>query len=170
MSYPFPWWTGVWTRTGPLHTWSRGEAGLVLQSQSTDVFQNLALEDWIEANVDLRRHGILLLWRNRPAVVVGRHQNPWVECNLREAARAGVHVARRRSGGGTVYHDLGNLNLTFFTSKKNYDRRRNLKVITDALRRLRPQLDVHANHRLDIVLDGHLKVSGEGWAGGVAIV
>ncbi|XP_070711983.1 lipoyl amidotransferase LIPT1, mitochondrial [Pempheris klunzingeri] len=135
-------------------------SGLVLQSQSTDVHQNLALEDWIDANVDLQQRGVLLLWRNRPAVVIGRHQNPWTECNLPAMRRAGIPLARRRSGGGTVFHDLGNLNLTFFTSKRAYDRQRNLKVITEALRRLRPGLDVHATDRLDILLNGHLKISG----------
>lgn len=134
--------------------------GLVLRSQSTDVFQNLALEDWIDATVDLQRRHVLLLWRNRPAVVIGRHQNPWTECNLPAMRAAGIQLARRRSGGGTVYHDLGNLNLTFFASKKAYDRRRNLKVVTDALRRLRPQLDVQATDRFDIVLDGRYKISG----------
>lgn len=135
-------------------------AGLVLRSRSTDVYQNLALEDWIDANVDLERRGVLLLWRNRPAVVIGRHQNPWAECDLAAMRRAGIPLARRRSGGGTVFHDLGNLNLTFFASRKAYDRQRNLKVITDALRRIRPGLQVHATDRLDIVLNGHLKISG----------
>ncbi|XP_008396575.1 lipoyl amidotransferase LIPT1, mitochondrial [Poecilia reticulata] len=134
--------------------------GLVLQSQSTDVFQNLALEDWIDAHVDLQQRSILLLWRNRPAVVIGRHQNPWAECSLPAMRSAQVPVARRRSGGGTVYHDLGNLNLTFFASKKAYDRRRNLKVVTDALQRVRPQLDVQATDRLDILLNGQYKISG----------
>lgn len=148
------------TSCGNLLLGSEGSGGLVLRSQSTDVFQNLALEEWIDANVDLQRRHVLLLWRNGPAVVIGRHQNPWAECNLPAMRRAGIPLARRRSGGGTVYHDLGNLNLTFFASKKAYERRRNLKVVTEALRRLRPQLDVQDTDRLDIVLDGRYKISG----------
>lgn len=139
---------------------SSSEAGLVLQSCSTDIYQNLALEDWIDANVDLQEGSILLLWRNQPAVVVGRHQNPWKECSLPAMREAGICLARRRSGGGTVYHDLGNLNLTFFTSKKAYDRRRNLKVVTDALQLLHPSLAVQATDRFDILLNRHLKISG----------
>lgn len=137
-----------------------GDNGLILHSKSTDVYQNLALEDWIDSNVDLQQRSILLLWRNRPAVVIGRHQNPWAECNLSFMRSAGIPLARRRSGGGTVFHDLGNLNLTFFTSKKAYDRQRNLKVITEALQRIRPELDVWATDRFDILLNRHFKISG----------
>ncbi|XP_019110530.2 lipoyl amidotransferase LIPT1, mitochondrial, partial [Larimichthys crocea] len=129
-------------------------------SSPSDVHLNLALEDWIDAHVDLQRRGVLLLCRNRPAVVIGRHQNPWSECDLRAMSKAGILLARRRSGGGTVFHDLGNLNVTFFASKAAYDRRRNLKVVTDALRRLQPKLDVHATDRFDILLNGRLKISG----------
>ncbi|XP_022076749.2 lipoyltransferase 1, mitochondrial [Acanthochromis polyacanthus] len=152
-------WSQFRSRSSSLFTDS-SSPGLVLQSLSTDVHQNLALEDWIDANVDLQHRSVLLLWRNRPAVVIGRHQNPWAECDLRAMRKAGVALARRRSGGGTVFHDLGNLNLTFFTSKKSYDRKRNLKVVTEALRNLRPELDVRATERLDIVLDGRYKISG----------
>lgn len=153
--------SGVSCRTGSasIATCS-GDAALVLLSRSNDVFQNLALEDWIEANVDLQRRAVLLLWRNRPAVVIGRHQNPWAECHLPAMRGGGVPLARRRSGGGTVFHDLGNLNLTFFSSKTSYDRRRNLKVVTEALRQLRPALDVRATDRFDILLNGHFKISG----------
>lgn len=151
-----------WVRTSSTSTRElfSTDTGLILHSRSTDVYQNLALEDWIDSNVDLQQRSVLLLWRNRPAVVIGRHQNPWTECNLSVMRSAGIPLARRRSGGGTVFHDLGNLNLTFFTSKKAYDRQRNLRVVTEALRRLRPELDVRATERFDILLNGHLKISG----------
>ncbi|XP_061897386.1 lipoyltransferase 1, mitochondrial [Entelurus aequoreus] len=134
--------------------------GLVLYSQSTDIYENLSLENWIEDNVDLEQRNILLLWRSRPAVVIGRHQNPWQECNLSLMRDSGITLARRQSGGGTVFHDLGNLNLTFFASKKAYNRQRNLKVITEALKCLRPGLEVEATKRFDIFLKGQYKISG----------
>ncbi len=137
-----------------------GKAGIILKSSSTGIFENLALEDWIHDHVDLQNRSMLLLWRNAPVVVIGRHQNPWQECNLPLMRRLGIPLARRRSGGGTVFHDFGNINMTFFTSKKKYDRHRNLKVVTSALKALRPDLDVAATPRFDILLNGHYKISG----------
>ena len=89
----------------------------VFISQSSDIFSNLALEDWLYKNWSFERRNVLLLWRNSPCVVIGRHQNPQVEANLSYLESAGVPLARRGSGGGAVYHDHGNLNCTFFTSR-----------------------------------------------------
>ncbi|XP_067889461.1 lipoyltransferase 1, mitochondrial isoform X2 [Heterodontus francisci] len=122
----------------------RGGGALLLQSVSTDVYENLALEDWLHEYVQRQDREVLLLWRNCPAVVIGRHQNPWQECNLKLMRDQGVQLSRRRSGGGTVYHDLGNINLTFFTSKKRYDRRGNLELVISALKKIRPHLDILA--------------------------
>ncbi|XP_044289594.1 lipoyltransferase 1, mitochondrial isoform X2 [Varanus komodoensis] len=134
--------------------------GLILQSASQDVYQNLALEDWIHDNMDLENRHILFMWRNSSAVVIGRHQNPWQECDLKFMRQKGIKLARRRSGGGTVYHDPGNINLTFFTNRKKYERMENLKLVVRALKALQPQLNVQATERYDLLLNGFFKISG----------
>ncbi|KAM9321554.1 lipoyl amidotransferase LIPT1, mitochondrial [Gastrophryne carolinensis] len=134
--------------------------GVILQSLSNNVYENLAVEDWIHDNMDLGERNVLFLWRNSPTVVVGRHQNPWKECNLHLMREKGIGLARRRSGGGTVYHDLGNVNLTFFTSRNRYDRMENLNLVIRALKELQPYLDVEATKRYDLLLDGKYKISG----------
>lgn len=130
----------------------------VFISQSRDVFSNLALEDWLYKNMDLSRHHILMLWQNSPTVVVGRHQNPWLEANPQILSERGIEIARRNSGGGTVYHDGGNLNLTFFTARDCYNRRRNLDLVSRALYR-EFNLCSQINSREDIVVNGN-KISG----------
>ena len=65
----------------------------------------------------------------------------------------------RNSGGGTVYHDQGNINCTFFTKRAQYERRRNLDLLCSALRRT-TALDINVNEREDIVLDGTHKECG----------
>ncbi|KAM6177652.1 lipoyl amidotransferase LIPT1, mitochondrial [Rhynchocyon petersi] len=136
------------------------KGGLILKSVSNDVYQNLAVEDWIHDHMNLDGNPVLFFWRNSPSVVIGRHQNPWQECNLNLMREKGIKLARRRSGGGTVYHDMGNINLTFFTTKGKYDRMQNLKLIVRALNAVQPQLDVQATRRLDLLLDGQFKISG----------
>lgn len=132
---------------------------LVFNSEYNDPFINLAYENWMYENLDLEKHDILLFWRNVSCVVVGRHQNPWVECNLNELKENGVKLARRYSGGGTVYHDLGNLNITFLTHRRRYNRRRNLESIVKALRE-GWDFNVDISPRDDLVVDGLYKVSG----------
>ncbi|XP_025724776.1 lipoyl amidotransferase LIPT1, mitochondrial [Callorhinus ursinus] len=139
---------------------NRVKSGLILQSISSDVYQNLAVEDWIHDHMNLEGKPVLFLWRNSPSIVIGRHQNPWQECNLNLMREEGIKLARRRSGGGTVYHDMGNINLTFFTTKKKYDRMQNLKLVVRALNAVQPQLDVQTTKRCDLLLDGQFKISG----------
>lgn len=130
----------------------------VFISQSNDVYSNLALEDWIYRNFDFAHHHILMLWINSPTVVIGRHQNPFAEANVSALMRNGVELARRNSGGGAVYHDLGNLNCTFFTPRARYDRKYNLNLITRALYR-EYGISADISDRDDITLMGK-KISG----------
>ena len=122
-----------------------------------NIYYNLALEDWLYKNGNFDNGELLLLWRNQPCIVIGRHQNVWAECNILDALRQGVDIARRRSGGGTVYHDLGNLNCTFFTSRKRYNRKHNLEVIAQALRD-KWKLNLSVSKRDDMLLDDNFKV------------
>ena len=137
----------------------------LVYSKCRNIFYNLALEDWIYNNVKFidnpeeKRHAeLLMIWRNEPCIVLGRHQNAWVETDILEAKKRGIPLARRRSGGGCVYHDLGNINLTFFTSKKFYNRKRNLNFISNHLRE-NWCLDVNLNCRDDMLLKNTHKAS-----------
>lgn len=105
----------------------------VFISQSHDIFTNLALEDWFYRNFNFTNHHVLLLWSNDPCVVIGQHQNPFNETNVSKLQNAGIALARRFSGGGTVYHDRGNMNITFFTPRERYNRKYNLNIVTRAL-------------------------------------
>ncbi|KAH8277651.1 hypothetical protein KR018_003047 [Drosophila ironensis] len=130
----------------------------VFISQSHDIFTNLALEDWLYKNFDFSRHHVLLLWVNDPCVVIGRHQNPFTEANVSRLVERGITLARRNSGGGAVYHDLGNLNCTFFAPRERYDRKYNLNIVTRALFR-QWAIKAEINDRDDIVVQNK-KISG----------
>nr|XP_016928651.1 lipoyltransferase 1, mitochondrial [Drosophila suzukii] len=130
----------------------------VFISQSSDVFTNLALEDWLYKNFDFSHHHVLLLWANDPCVVIGRHQNPFTEANVSRLVERGITLARRNSGGGAVYHDLGNLNCTFFSPRERYDRKYNLNIVTRALFR-EWAIKAEINERDDIVVMNK-KISG----------
>eukprot|EP00079_Xenopus_tropicalis_P020668 XP_012811814.1 PREDICTED: lipoyltransferase 1, mitochondrial isoform X1 [Xenopus tropicalis] len=147
-------------RITPARYESSAKEGVILQSTSNNVYENLAIEDWIHDQMNLENKNVLFIWRNVPAVVIGRHQNPWRECNIPLMRERGICLARRRSGGGTVYHDLGNINLTFFTSRKRYDRMENLNLVIRALKALQPKVDVQATSRFDLLLDQTFKISG----------
>lgn len=156
---------GVFARKSGLSAWRKFSASVpesvirksVFISQSKDIFTNLALEDWLYRNYDFKNQHALLLWRSDPCVVIGRHQNPWVESNAQCLQEYGIALARRNSGGGTVYHDAGNLNLSFFTPRERYSRSYNLNIVTRALYR-EWGLKAVINKREDIVVQGEYKV------------
>jgi lipoate-protein ligase A len=83
----------------------------VILSESFNPHLNIGTEEWIFDHLDPSQQ-VLFLWRNEETVVIGRNQNPWSECNLSRMKEDKVHLARRKSGGGAVFHDLGNTNFT----------------------------------------------------------
>lgn len=129
-----------------------------LVSPSYDAFANLAAErKLLERPV---ADVTLMLWRNSPVVVVSAQQDAQCECRLEEAAARGVQIARRASGGGAVYHDLGNLNFSFICRCGHYDEDRQLGVVADALRKF--GIVAEATGRNDLGAGG-LKFSGSAY-------
>lgn len=87
---------------------------LYIQNDSTDPRYNLALEEYVFKHLKLEED-FIMLWQNEPSVIVGKNQNTVEEINVDYVEQHGIHVVRRSTGGGAVYHDLGNLNYTFIT-------------------------------------------------------
>lgn len=130
-------------------------------SKSQDPFENLALEEWALKNLDTSNSDYLILYVNRPSVVVGRNQNIFQEVNLAYCKRHDILVSRRISGGGTVFHDEGNLNWTFisaFDTKKVNEYKWAAEPIIKLLNLL--NLKAYLTERNAIEVDG-LKLSGQ---------
>ena len=131
---------------------------LYMETGSQDPAFNLAFEESVLTN---RREGsYLLLWQNDNTIVIGQNQNAEAEINRTFVEEHGIHVVRRTTGGGAVYHDLGNLNYSFITDLGNAEQltmERFTRPIVEALKAL--GLDAEASGRNDILVEGR-KVSG----------
>ncbi len=134
----------------------------VIISTQYDPFLNRAVEAYL---VDHQEEDIvtMYLWKNQQTVVIGYNQNPYSECNVKMLLDEGGHVMRRGTGGGAVYHDLGNINFSFVASRKNYDVRKQLSVIQDAL--LNYGLETEISGRNDLTYQGR-KFSGNAFSKG----
>lgn len=102
----------------------------IVISTSLDPWKNLSIEEYLVNNHD-KDLGILYLWKNDKTIVIGKNQNPWRECDISLIEKDKIKLCRRITGGGAVYHGLGNLNFSFIMNKKNYNLERQLKVIID---------------------------------------
>lgn len=123
----------------------------------TDPYLNLATEEYLLKNFT---DEFFTLWRNDNAVIVGKHQNSLAEINLQYVRENKIKVVRRLSGGGTVFHDLGNLNFTFIMngqSNQLVDFHKYTEPILDVLLKL--DIDAKFEGRNDLTIEGK-KFSG----------
>ncbi|MEK0166354.1 lipoate--protein ligase LplA [Pseudescherichia vulneris] len=135
----------------------------LLISDSYDPWFNLAVEESIFRQMPATQR-VLFLWRNADTVVIGRAQNPWKECNTRRMEEDNVRLARRSSGGGAVFHDLGNTCFTFMAGKPEYDKTISTRIVLNALNAL--GVAAEASGRNDLVVktaEGDRKVSGSAY-------
>lgn len=130
-----------------------------IESKSTDPYFNLALEEYVFERLP-RDDSYFMLWQNANTIVIGKYQNAFEEVNQKVADERGIRVARRLSGGGAVYHDMGNLNFTFIVDKEDADGM-NFSIFTEPVCEVLRNFGVNAEFtgRNDIVIDGR-KISG----------
>eukprot|EP01022_Parablepharisma_sp_SALTPOND_P015720 TRINITY_DN224_c0_g4_i1.p2 TRINITY_DN224_c0_g4~~TRINITY_DN224_c0_g4_i1.p2 ORF type:complete len:378 (-),score=54.47 TRINITY_DN224_c0_g4_i1:4217-5350(-) len=137
----------------------------IVTSNSNNIIFNLATEEYLFEKSKIL-NPILFLWRNDKTIVIGKHQNPWKECRIKDMQRDNVNLARRKSGGGAVYQDLGNTCFSFLdpldgTHSSTNFKELNTDVLLDALNMLGIP-NAAKSGRNDIVIDGK-KVSGSAY-------
>ena len=127
---------------------------MYIETTSTDPKFNLALEQYVFDCMPKDRE-YFWLWQNANAIVVGKHQNTVEEINHAYVKEHGIQVVRRLSGGGAVYHDMGNVNFTFIADAGNLETL-NLKAfctpVIQTLKKIGVQAEVSG--RNDISIEG----------------
>jgi len=133
-----------------------------LISPQYNPFLNRAVEQYLTDNQE-EDTVTMYLWKNQQTVVIGYNQNPYSECNVQLLLDEGGHLMRRGTGGGAVYHDLGNINFSFIADKKLYDVKKQLSVIQEAMRSYGLQAEISG--RNDLTCEGR-KFSGNAFSKG----
>ena len=129
-------------------------------SNQTNPYWNIAVENYLVEHTECIT---LYLWRNRRTVVIGQNQNPFSEVNVEALEADGGYLMRRKTGGGAVYHDDGNINFSFVVPKSLYDQRRQFAVIQRAVESF--GLHTELSGRNDILAEGR-KFSGNAFSKG----
>lgn len=127
---------------------------IFIDSTSYDPYYNLALEEHLFATLP-EGEQCLMLWQNANTIVVGKNQNTLEEINQAFVEQSNIKVARRLSGGGAVYHDMGNLNFTIIADKENFQRF-NFKMFVEPIINVLAQYNIKAEFtgRNDLVIEG----------------
>ena len=131
---------------------------VIYKNNSTDAYFNLALEQYL---LDTKNDNIFMLWRNDRAVIIGKNQNAYAELDVDYVEKNNIKVVRRLTGGGAVFHDVGNINFSFIvpeTEKAVLDFARFTRPIIEALKKLGIE-NVCLSGRNDIMI-GNRKISG----------
>jgi lipoate-protein ligase A len=138
--------------------WIQGAASPVNKTQiyisrTHDPYINLSIEHYLLQKT-AAESTVLFLYINRPCIVIGRNQNPWLEVNLgllRDSPIGNIALVRRRSGGGTVFHDEGNVNYSVICPTAQFDRNKHADMVVGALHKLGVKQAI-VNERHDIIL------------------
>jgi len=129
---------------------------LIVTTENCDIYRNLAVEEWLIDHAP--QLPLFFLYVNEPCVVIGKNQNPWRECRLSLMGTEGVPLARRISGGGAVYHDAGNLNVSVIVPRTEYREDKQYELIFQTLEKFGIKASKVRKNTLAV---GDKKISGQ---------